>query len=361
MDKSKLTALGERLKVGSERLRTGGAEISRKFTDKMKEMLKPQSEESKFVDEATLDSLEEPNWGLNMRICALVNSEEFDGQEVVRAIKKKIAGNNEVSQSLSLDLLETCAMNCEKVFSEISSERLLDDMVKMIDDPQANPNNRQRAMQLIQVWGSSKDLDYLPVFRQTYMNLKNREVTSPVEAGTSSVYSPLPTSHGSLLAVPEGYPYPIMDNQEVDLYTSSKAALLSTEEKRELLAGAKTAVELLTSLLCSETPEQTVKDELTLSIVEKCKESRPIVQRIVESAGDDEVLLFEALNIHEELEHVISKYSESEASLRAVEAKDQHNTTASSPASSGEENRNPQEISKKETQDLRLPADHENE
>lgn len=162
MDKLKLTQLGERIK-------TGGAQMGRIVSGKVKEMLQAPTPESKLVDEATLETLEEPNWGMNMRICALINSEEFSGSEIVKAIKKKISGKSVVSQRLSLDLLEACAMNCEKVFSEVASEKVLDEMVRMIENPQMDPGNRSRALQLIRAWGESEDLAYLPVYRLTYM------------------------------------------------------------------------------------------------------------------------------------------------------------------------------------------------
>lgn len=169
MDKTKLAAFGERLKIGGERLKVGGAEMGRKFSGKMKEILQGQSQEAKMVDEATAESLEEPNWGLNLRICNLLNSEEFDGSEVVRSIKKKISGKSPISQRLSLDLLEACATNCEKVFSAVASEKVLEEMVKMIDNSQTLYGNRQTALQLIEAWGKSEDLSYLPVFKQTYL------------------------------------------------------------------------------------------------------------------------------------------------------------------------------------------------
>lgn len=162
MDKLKLATLGERLK-------TGGAQMGRIVSGKMKEILQTPTPESKMVDEATSESLSDPNWGLNLRICAMINSEEFSGAEIVRALKKKILGKSVASQRLSLDLLEACTMNCEKVFSEVASEKLLDDMVRMTDNPQTDLSNKERAMQLIQAWGESEDLAYLPVFRQTYM------------------------------------------------------------------------------------------------------------------------------------------------------------------------------------------------
>ena len=56
-----------------------------------------------------------------------------------------------------------------------------------------------------------------------------------------------------------------------------------------------------------------LQDDLTISMLEKCKEALPVVQRVVESTTDDEVMLFEALNLNEELQQIISKYEEMEA------------------------------------------------
>lgn len=46
------------------------------------------------------------------------------------------------------------------------------------------------------------------------------------------------------------------------------------------------------------------------SMLEKCKESLPVVRRIAESTTDDEAMLFEALNLHDELQQVISRCEE---------------------------------------------------
>lgn len=165
MDKFNLTQLGN---LG-EKLVTSGAQMGRMVTGKVKEILQTPTPESRMIDEATLETMEEPNWGMNLRICAMINSEEFSGFEVVRVIKRKISGKSVVTQRLSLDLLEAIAMNCEKVFSEIASEKVLEEMVRMIENPQTDNENRRRAMQLIRAWGESQDLAYLPVFRQTYM------------------------------------------------------------------------------------------------------------------------------------------------------------------------------------------------
>lgn len=53
-------------------------------------------------------------------------------------------------------------------------------------------------------------------------------------------------------------------------------------------------------------------------MLEKCKQSQPVIKRIIERTTDDEGLLFEALYLHDELQQVISKYEKSEASQMTV-------------------------------------------
>lgn len=52
-----------------------------------------------------------------------------------------------------------------------------------------------------------------------------------------------------------------------------------------------------------------------MSMLEKCKQSLPVVQRIAETTNDDEAMLFEALSLHDELRQVIARCDELEASL----------------------------------------------
>lgn len=167
LDLSKLKLASSSL---GERIKTSGAQMGRTISSKMKEILQSPTPESKAVDEATAETLLDPNWGLNLRICAMISRGEYDGAEIVRAIKRKlVAARSPAVQGLGLDLLEACTSNCEKVFSAVASEKMLDDMVRLIDDPRTDHGVRVRVMQLIRGWGESQDLDYLPVFRQTYL------------------------------------------------------------------------------------------------------------------------------------------------------------------------------------------------
>lgn len=53
------------------------------------------------------------------------------------------------------------------------------------------------------------------------------------------------------------------------------------------------------------------QDDLTTTLVQQCHQSQFTVQRIIETAGDNEALLFEALNVNDEIQKVLSKYEES--------------------------------------------------
>lgn len=313
MDKSKLAQFGERLKTSS-------ANMSRIVSGKMKEILQTPTPESKMVDEATSETLSEPNWGMNLRICGLINAEEFNGSEIVKAIKRKINHKSPVVQKHSLDLLETCAMNCDKVFSEIASEKVLDDMVRLIENNQGDGGNRRRAFQLIRAWGESQDIAYLPVFSQTYMSLKGRGESLDMTTGNSPPipYASESSAYQHPLDPPERYPVPEAGLHALALDDSaaffSDHQPASAEEKKEHLVVARNSLELLSSILNSEAVPKPLKEDLTLSLLDKCKQSLFLIKEIVESTANDEETLFEALYLNDELQQLVSKYEELEAS-----------------------------------------------
>lgn len=169
----KVSAFGGKLKIE-------GVEIGKKMTAgmnsmsfKMKELFQGgvggSNQADKFVEEATSETLDQPDWATNLEICDMINSERINSVDFIRGIKKRIVLKNPRVQYLSLVLLETCVKNCEKAFSEVAAERVLDEMVKLIDDPQTVVNNLNKALILIEAWGeSANELRYLPVYEETY-------------------------------------------------------------------------------------------------------------------------------------------------------------------------------------------------
>lgn len=167
----------EKVSAFGEKLRIGGAEVGRKVSAgmssmsfKMRELFQGQNEADKFVEEATADTLDEPDWATNLELCDMINHDKINSLELIRAIKNRINSlKSPRVQFLALVLLETVVKNCDKAFSEVASERVVDEMVKLIDDPETLVENRNKALMLIEAWGdSSDDLRYLPVYEETY-------------------------------------------------------------------------------------------------------------------------------------------------------------------------------------------------
>lgn len=59
-----------------------------------------------------------------------------------------------------------------------------------------------------------------------------------------------------------------------------------------------------------------MQDDLTTTLVQQCQQCQYTIQRIVETAGENEAQLFEALGIHEELQKVLAKYEELKEPVR---------------------------------------------
>ncbi|KAJ4953297.1 hypothetical protein NE237_030129 [Protea cynaroides] len=296
----KVSAFGERLKIG-------GAEVGRKMTagmssmsDKMKELFQGPNHTDKLVEDATAETLDEPDWATNLDICDMINHEKINSVELIRGIKKRIMLNNPRVQYFALVLLETCVKNCEKAFSEVAAERVLDEMVKLIDDPHTVVNNRNKALMLIEAWGeSANELRYLPVYEETYKSLKSRGIRFPGRDDES--LAPIFTPPRSVVE---------SESNATLVHRGIPTQNFSAEQTKEAFDVARNSIELLSTVLSSSPQQDALEDDLTTTLVHQCHQSQYTVQRLIETAGDNEALLFEALNVNDEILKVLSKYEE---------------------------------------------------
>ncbi|XP_030935156.1 TOM1-like protein 1 [Quercus lobata] len=299
----KVSAFGERLKIG-------GAEVGRKMTAgmssmsfKMKELFQGPNQTDKIVDDATSENLDEPDWAMNLDICDMINTEKINSIELIRGIKRRIMLKSPRIQYLALVLLETCVKNCEKAFSEVAAERVLDEMVKLIEDPQTVVNNRNKALMLIESWGeSTNELRYLPVYEETYKSLRSRGIRFPGRDNESLAPIFTPARSVSESELNEGLPQQIERDLPVQSFTA--------EQTKEAFDVARNSIELLTTVLSSSPQQDALQDDLTTTLVQQCRQAQFTVQRIIETAGDNEALLFEALNVNDESQKVLSKFEE---------------------------------------------------
>lgn len=300
----KVNALGERLKVtGTEVSKQMAAGMS-SMSFKMKELFQAQTPADKIVEEATAETLEGPDWAANLEICDLINTEKVSSGDLIRGIKKRIVLRDEPrAQFLALFLLETIVKNCEKAFSEVAAERVLDEMVRLIDDPQTVVNNRNKALTLIEAWGESgNELRYLPVYEETYKSLKSRGVRFPGRDNESLAPIFTPPRSVAEAEVEANFSHQAFEDVHVHTYTA--------EETKEALDVARNSMELLSTVLSSSPQQDVLQDDLTITLVQQCYQSQHTIQRFIETAGDNEALLFEALSVNDEIQKVVSKYEE---------------------------------------------------
>ncbi|KAH6809760.1 Target of Myb protein 1 [Perilla frutescens var. frutescens] len=295
--RDKVNQLGERLKIG-------GSEVGQKLSAgmssmsfKMKEFFKGPSQIDNLIEEATTEALDEPDWATNLELCEMINRGRINSVEFIRGMKKRIMSMSPRIQYLTLVLLETFVKNCDKAFSEVAAERVLDDMVKLIEDPHTVINNRNKALLLIESWGESNELRCLPTYKETYKGLRSKGVSFPG----------LNNENLGVLSTP---PRSVTASELLQLDHEIPAQRLSAEQTKEALDVARNSIELLNSVLSSSPPEDILRDDLSITLSRQCRKSQCTIQTIIGTAGDNEALLFEALNVNDEIQKVVSKYED---------------------------------------------------
>eukprot|EP00249_Psilotum_nudum_P014793 c25008_g1_i1 orf=303-1460(-) len=286
----------------SVRFKTGGAEVGRKMSagmstmsDKMKGLFQAHTQADRIVQDLTAETVDTPNWSRIMELVDWLNEGKMNGQDVVKAIKRRIMTKSSKVQFLALILLETSVKNCEKMFSVVASEHILDEMVKLIEDPQTSTGNRDKVLKMIEAWGeSTEELSYLPVYEETYKSLRSRGVMFPGRDPES--LAPIFTPHSATISG--------MHSEEIP----GAHGEMSAVQIKETFDIARNCVELLSTVLTSSPQQDVLHEELTGSLVEQCRQLQFTARRVVECAGDNDQLLFEALNVNDELQKVLEKY-----------------------------------------------------
>ncbi|CAJ1934079.1 unnamed protein product [Sphenostylis stenocarpa] len=330
----RVNALGERLKIG-------GAEVGRKMSAgmssvsfKVKEFFQDSSHADKLVGEATSEALHHPDWPIILHLCDLINSDQLNTAEVVRAIKKRVVSKSPGSQYLALVLLDALVKNCDKAFLEVATERVLDEMVKLIDDPHTVVDNRNKALMMIEAWGESTiELRYLPVYAETYKSLKSRGIRFPSRDIESLAPIFTPPCSGASPEADVNLEHLMPNDIHVQSFSPSTPARSATTPKadvslahlmqhevhvqsftsqqtKEAFDVARNSIELLSIVLSSSTQQDVLKDDLITTLVQQCRQSQTNVHRIIETAWDNETLLLEALNVNDEIQKVVCKYEE---------------------------------------------------
>eukprot|EP00249_Psilotum_nudum_P008615 c21405_g1_i1 orf=103-894(+) len=256
----KFSSLGVKLKVG-------GSDLGRKMSSnvmavsgKMREFFQIPTQALKLVEDATGENLVAPDWSKNVDIADMINVEQVSRQDIARAIKKRLLLKSPKIQLLCFSLLETCVKNCDRMFCEVESEGILDEMVDAIEDCQTPAVVREKALKLIELWGeSTEQLRYLPVFEETYKSLKSRGIRFPGRDDESldPIFAP---------PLPVSYPQSncdVLSRDSGDILARQRNTNRNPGHAQELLDVARNSAELLSTVLSSSPHNEALKEELT--------------------------------------------------------------------------------------------------
>lgn len=244
-----------------------------------------------MIQNACSDILIEPDWGLNMEIVDVLNSEPHLCEASAEILIRMIAHKNPERGLLALTLAETIVKNVPAFHSSANNQRFLDNLVAEFERTK-NPNKsffarlsntdehwrvnlqkQEKILLLIESWGRAFSMSKsFPNFQKVYQDLKFKGVRFP---------QPLKDEMAPVFTPPA-------DKQAPSI--SSSSANTSAEPcKDSLLSNIQENALLLTDLLNSSDPEQDLqKDEVIQQLRKVLIKSQGTVLKRVASSNSEE-------------------------------------------------------------------------
>jgi len=133
-----------------------------------------------LVGKATYELLEGPDWGVNVDLCDLVNSDFHRfGKDAVKALKLKMLKTpmKPAVQLLALTALEMCMKNCGAQFhAMVVAKEVLGEMSKLALTARCDTEVRRKTLQLLEEWAAQLRI---PQYAEVYNGLRNKGVEFP--------------------------------------------------------------------------------------------------------------------------------------------------------------------------------------
>lgn len=130
--------------------------------------------------QATNEVLSEPDWGVNVDLCDLVNSDFHRfGKDAVKALKLRIRPYvlKPAVQLLALTALEMCMKNCGAQFHVmVVTKDVLGEMTKLVFERRCDGAVRRKTLELLEEWGTQLRL---PHYAEVVQHLRSKGVEFP--------------------------------------------------------------------------------------------------------------------------------------------------------------------------------------
>lgn len=131
-------------------------------------------------EQATSEELEGPDWGVNVDLCDLVNSDFYRfGKDAVKALRLKMCLHTKPPvQMLALTALEMCMKNCGAQFhAMVVAKDVLVQMKRLLLGARCELEVRNKMLELVEEWAAQ--LRRFPHYKAAYDDLLSRGLEFP--------------------------------------------------------------------------------------------------------------------------------------------------------------------------------------
>ena len=299
----------------------------------------------KKIEAATRPELESEDWSLNMEICDIINENDDDAKDAVRAIKKRLQlieqDRNFTITNRTLTILETCVSNCSHRFHLlVMTKDFIQDLVKLIG-PKNNPpiDLQERVLRLIERWAEAfRPQPDLGGVVAVYNDLKAKGVTFPTRDPASNV--PIQTPQRSVPAAARqetrsahfhDIPQPVSGGV---IAAAAAAGQLQQPAGQIVLEGdgynkisqdltvVQSSIEMFTDIMkVLESSENLESDwKLAADLNTTCRQMKDRIVDLIERVANED-LTIELLRLNDDLNNIFTKYD------RLVKNKSKSTTT----------------------------------
>ncbi|XP_063740569.1 target of Myb1 membrane trafficking protein-like isoform X2 [Eleginops maclovinus] len=283
------------------------------------------------IERATSGCLQSEDWGLNMEICDIINETDEGPRDAVKAIKKRIVGNNNFREiMLALTVLEACVKNCGHRFHIlVASQEFIEGVLVRSILPKYNPPTalHDRVLSLIQSWADAfRSSPSLAGVVYVYDDLRRRGLEFPMTDldALSPIHTPNRSTpeNGTPETAPDAAPTPQSEPQPASSVPpqstspldqrSEGPASLSAEQEQKLqseLALVKGNLAVMSEMLNEISPGQCKQDDTEL-LQQLYSVSKNMQSRVMELIPQlqDERFIEELLVINDDLNNAFIRY-----------------------------------------------------
>lgn len=288
----------------------------------------------KKIEAATRPELESDDWALNLEICDIINENDDDAKDAVRAIRKRLQqieqDRNFIITNRTLTVLETCVSNCSRRFHLlVMTKDFIQDLVKLIG-PKNNPpiDLQERVLRMIERWADAfKTQPDMSGVVTVYNDLKAKGVTFPPKDPSSNV--PIQTPQRSVPAQPGSSP---TTNQQYSTTSSTRDQRQRHRQQQQqqqlqsqptgpiVLEGegynkisqdltiVQSSIEMFNDIVrLIETKNDESDWKLAADLSTTCRQMKDRIVDLIERVANED-LTIEFLRLNDELNSIFDKY-----------------------------------------------------